>query len=292
MSNKPKPGIYEDIDFADYLSWDCVNNSSLASLNRSPAHYRAYKTADTHTESAALAFGTLSHTGILEPLQIAERYVVMPAFETMLTGDYQKPKATKEYKEKVQQFEEVNAGKEIVSRDWFDKLLGINKSLAANQRASDYFHGSGQTEVSIVWDDPATGIRCKGRIDKVNDPAGLLVDLKTTQDAGNFPKAIANYGYDRQAAFYLDGFAVLTGKHYRFVIVAVEKETPFAVRAAPLSEACVANGRRQYRRCLDRLAECRTSEEWPSYDDPDEWDLPAWAMESVDLNVNGTLVKF
>lgn len=291
MSTKLKPGIYDDVDFADYLSWECVNNSSLSSLIQSPAHYQAYKIVDRHTESDALRFGTFCHAGKLEPIQIAERYVVMPAFEDELRDEFKNPKASNKYKEKVQKFEEVNAGKEIISQDWFDKLLGIYKSLSENQRAVDYFNGSGQTEISIVWDDPATGIRCKGRIDKLNDHARLLVDLKTTQNGADFPKAIANYHYDRQAAFYLDGLAILTGQKYRFAIVAVEKEPPFAVRAALLSDACVANGRRQYRRCLDLLAECRTSEEWPSYEDPDEWELPAWAMEAIDLNVNGTLIR-
>ena len=288
---KPNPGIHEDVDFSDYLNWECANNSSLSSLERSPAHYQAYKTSDSHTSTTALRFGTFCHTGKLEPIHIAERYVVMPAFEDDLRDEFTNPKASNKYKDKVRQFEEVNAGKEIVTQDWFDKLLGINKSLTDNPRAVEYFNGPGQTEVSIVWDDPATGIRCKGRIDKLNDHSRLLVDLKTTQNGGDFEKSIANFHYDRQAAFYLDGFEVLTGKQYRFAIVAVEKEPPFAVRAAPLSEACVANGRRQYRRCLDLLAECRTKESWAGYDDPDEWDLPLWAMESIDLNVNGTLVK-
>ncbi len=292
MSEKPKPGIHENIDFAEYLDWDAANNSALGSLLRSAAHYKARQETDNHTSSEALGFGSFCHTGQLEPIHIAERYVVMPAFEDDLRDEYKVPKASNKYKEKVQQFTEVNAGKEIVSQEWFDKLLGINKSLLNNERAVEYFSGSGPTEVSIVWDDPTTGIRCKGRIDKLNDGKSLIVDLKTTEDASDFSKSIARWHYDRQAAFYSDGLAILTGKTYRFCIVAVEKELPFAVRAAPLSEACVANGRRQYRRCLDLLAECRTTESWPSYDDPDEWDLPAWAMDSIELNVNGTLIEF
>ena len=292
MNEKPKTGIYEDIDFAEYLNWDATNNSSLGSLLRSPAHYKCRKESDNHTSSEALGFGSWCHTGKLEPIRIAERYVVMPAFEDELRDEFKNPKASNKYKEKVQQFAEVNAGKEIVSQEWFDKLLGITKSLANNERAVEYFSGTGPVEVSIVWDDPTTGIRCKGRIDKINDENPKIVDLKTTEDASDFSKSIARWHYDRQAAFYIDGLSILTGKSYKFCIVAVEKEPPFAVRSAPLSEACVANGRRQYRRCLDLLAECRTTESWPSYDDPDEWDLPAWAMDSINLNVHGTLINY
>lgn len=292
----PKPGLYEDVSFDDYLRWPYVNNSSLKAVLRSPAHYQAYLRQPRNEPSDALRFGTFAHAGKLEPIHVAARYVVMPAFEDQVRREdgteFKNPKGSAAYKELVAEFERVNADKELVSQADFDKLCGMLDALRANSRAREYFDHNGPAEVTMVWDDPTTGIRCKGRIDKLDEVNRRAADLKTTQDAADFSRSISKFGYHRQGAFYVDGLEALTGARHEFCLVAVEKEFHYGVRSAPLSADAIAVGRAEYRKALDRIAACRVKEEWPGYDDPESWTLPPRAFHSspVPLNVAGELV--
>lgn len=290
----PEPGIYENVPFADYCAWPCVNNSSLGPLRKSPAHYLVAQ--ETQTEpSDALRFGTFAHAGKLEPLAVINHYVVLPEFEHEIRkpdgSEYTNVKATKAYKDRVAEFHRINANKEVVPQDWYDKLLGICEALSRNRRAAEWFGARGPAEVSIVWDDPLTGLRCKARIDKLDRDARRITDLKTTVDASQFGVAMHKYGYARQAGFYADGMRVLTGDDYSFALVAVEKEPPFGVRAAEVDFDTLNIGRCEYRRALRQLVECRRSSHWPSYTDPDTWQLPSWSVPEVELTVSGELIS-
>lgn len=288
----PPPGIYESVDFDLYRSWEAVNNSSLGPMRRSAAHYHHALTAERE-ETDALRFGTLAHAGKLEPLELMRRYCVMPDLTVDLLDDngepYKNPRATKAYKNRVAAWKEANADKEEISQAWFDQVVGISQACNQNARANDWLSRSGSAEVSILWQDAATGLMCKGRIDKLTD--GLAVDLKTTRDAGQFEKSIADFGYARQAAFYLDGLYALTGRAYQFGIIAVERDAPHGVRAAVMSDEAIAAGRLEYRDALQTIAAGRNSQTWASYAQPNEWDLPRWSVPSCQLIVSGQIIN-
>lgn len=300
----PTPGIYFDVPFDEYLAWPCVNNSSLGYAVRSMAHYRY---APPMEATDAMRFGTLVHCGQLEPDELSERYVVMPDFTAQcLKPDgtpYANPKATRQYKELVDQWQNAHADREIVTEDWFTTAIGMVGAIAQNEFASQLLNGRGMTEVSLVWDDPDTDIRCKCRVDKLTrirsagETSVTLTDLKTTRDASQFEKAIANFAYHRQAAFYADGASAVLGEtDVRFAIVAVEKEPPFGVRAAYMGDDVMAIGRAEYKRLLSQLAECRRTNDWPGYGNPETWDLPPWAKpasnsdEPIGISINGEVV--
>lgn len=290
----PPPGIYQGIDFDEYRSWDAVNNSSLGPLRRSAAHYRAALEAE-RTETDALRFGTICHHGKLEPLELLRRYTVQPDLTEGLVDDngepYAKPKATKAYKERVAAWEAQNHDKEVISQQWFDLILGMSRALDAHSLASEWLGADGPAECSLIWQDPGTGLMCKARIDKLAEPRGMAVDLKTTRDAQEFERAIVNFGYGRQAAMYADGLRVLTGRPWRFGIIAAEKESPFGVRAAPMSDDVITAGRIEYRAALEQIAQSRQSKRWPGYESPTEWGLPAWAAPECELIVDGQIIN-
>jgi hypothetical protein len=234
------------------------------------------------------------HFGVLEPEIIDSHFVIIPDFAEQVLQekpDCKSPRSTNRYKELVADFQERTTGREILSQVDYDALFGILESISDNGRATEYLTG-GLAEVSIVWDDATTGIRCKARLDKWQREQCRAIDLKTTRDAGDFEKAIGNYDYHRQAAFYADGIATLTGDDHEFGIVAAETAAPFYVRAAPLSHHTIENGRAEYQRLLADIADCRRSDVWPGYENPDEWILPAWRTTEplLSLNVNGQTV--
>lgn len=287
----PPPGIYEDVPFEDYLSWNAVSNSRLNQARRSLAHFKAQTTIEPSSE---MKLGSLVHTGKLEPLSIAQRYVVMPAFEQdpdnkTGKGDRSTSKATAYYKAKVEAFELVNSGKEIVTQDQYDKMLGCVDGIARNERAARWLNTPGPVEVSIVWQDPTTGIFCKARIDKAAADWSIIVDLKTTRDASEFERSIANFGYHRQAAHYTRGVEVLTGTRPKFGVAAIETSEPFCCRAAPVKASAINAGRREIDELLAAIADAYETDNWPGYDDPDEWDLPSWYATNQEQSIGDWL---
>lgn len=276
----PKPGIYENVPFDEYLTWPCVNNSSLSYAARSLAHYRY---APDQGTTDAMRLGSLVHCGRLEPAALHMRYAVMPDLTDGIRkpdgSEYSNVKATKEYKQRVAEWQAQLGDRQPVSQEDLDTMLGMVQAVTLHDRARTWLCGPGQVELSVVWDDEASGVRCKARIDKLAAAQCLAVDLKTTRDASEFEAAIARYSYHRQAAFYLDGLRANTDDQaWQFGIVAVEKVQPFGVRAAVMSDDAVQLGRDQYRELLCEIADARQSGQWPGYDSPDAWTLPPWYL--------------
>lgn len=287
----PKPGIYPDVPFETYLSWKAVSNSRLSLARRSLLHFRE----QSNRESPALRIGRFIHCGVLEPLAIQMRYAVMPAFELdkgncTSTGKASTSKATNYYEQKVREFKEMHPGKEIVEQSEYDMLFGISRALNRSARAREYLADAGETELSLVWVDHDTQLLCKARADFINSG---INDLKSCIDAVNFSKSIANYGYHRQAAFYRNGYEILTGKRLPFRLIAVEKERPYGVRAAPLSEDAIETGESEVRETLRAIAGAYETNQWPCYDDPSSWCLPSYYQsinEAIELTIDGQTI--
>lgn len=290
----PECGIFEDVSFEEYLSWPCLNASLVKSAAKSAAHFETALTEPVKP-SDALRFGSFAHAGRLEPLAITQRYIVMPDLtEGILksNGDVpDKPKATKEYKDRVAAWTAENSGKEIVEHEWFETLLAMNRRLLAHQRSVDWLNSRGPVEVAIVWDDVYSGIRCKARADKLDRDAKRCTDYKTTRDLADFARQIVLLGYDVQGAMYTDGLSTLTHQDWRFAIVAQEKTAPHLVNAAELSETNMVCGARLMREAIDRICTAVRTGDWDGYEDPMQWDRPAWATPDVELDVGGELVS-
>ena len=79
------------------------------------------------------------------------------------------------------------------------------------QRAID----GAKFEVSIVWTDPDTQIRCKARLDVWNPETGQIADAKKTGKSAawdRFERDVWYYRYHCQMAMYRDGANVLLAK--------------------------------------------------------------------------------
>jgi hypothetical protein len=280
----PEPGIYQGVPFVDYLAWDAVSNSRLNLAKRSLAHFRFAK---FRPPTKALRLGQFIHCGILEPLAVAMRYVVRPEFEKdsrNVTKDG-KPSTSKTgwVEEQLKVFRAANEGKELIDRQSYDKLLGVNRALYQHERTREWLTERGETEVSLAWRDPETGLLCKARLDHRTQPR--ITDLKTTADALKFSKSIAGFGYHRQAAHYTNGWEVLTGEILPFGLIAVEPAgEPFPVRTAPLNEDAMEVGRSEVRGLLRAIANAYERDEWPSYENPKSWVLPAY-YEAGDTDI-------
>lgn len=108
-------------------------------------------------------------------------------------------------------------------------------------------------------------------------PIGIL-DVKSTRDASitGFSRDIGKYGYDVQAAFYIDGIKAVTGLELPFYFVPIEKDGPHEVAMYRASDDMVATGRKKYRAALELLQWCREKGEYPGYQ-------PFGEIEVIDL---------
>lgn len=272
-----KPGMYENIPFGEYLSWDAVSNSQITRWRRSPRHSQAR----WKEETKAMKLGSLIHEGVLEPANLGRNYAVMPDFhldpENLTSGKNPKPTTSKNsiyYKERVAEWTETTLGGRIpITQDEWDTQAAIVEALYEDPKASQLFCQTGLAEVSIIWEDRRTQLMCKGRVDLLC-PDHFL-DLKTTKDCRSFSKSVADLGYHRQAAFYMEGLLTL-GINALPWFVAVEKEDPYGVMAAPMSAGAMDIGRQEIHETLGEILEYKGQDILPGYVSPAAWDLPRW----------------
>jgi hypothetical protein len=270
----PPPGLYPDVPSDVYFSWRAASASLLKVIaTGTMAHVREWMQAPEPEQTDAMAFGSALHAFILEPERFTERYFVSPKVR----------RAGKEWEALLA----ASCGKRIL---WTDDLARMRLMLAAlreQTRTRKLIRVAGAFECCVVWDDEATGLRCKARLDKLL-PKGhdIILDYKSAESAEPmaFAKSAANYGYDIQAGFYTDGVKAATGRDCRFLFLAQEKEAPYLSalfdatddRCEPMAAEC---GRVKYREGMARLAQALATGVWEGFgDDVFPLQLPAWAV--------------
>lgn len=277
----PPPGIYPGIDFEAYRNWQAVNHSKLIRIDKSPLHTQVMPDI---SEKKAIRLGQLVHSGKLEPGSVAKRYAVMPAYELMpqnVTGKGEQSTSTatsfvKQCRKEFYQEAEA-AGLTVITQEEYDNYLKILTAIDENKAVVDMV-ANGECELSIVWQDKPTGIRCKARID-CKSP-NRLMDLKTSRDDNDRPLpesfewSLWTYSYYSQAAWYQEGWRALTGDLLPFWFAVVGTAEPMQCIAAPVGAATLQLGRQKNRERIQAYAECHERGQWPGYSSPELFELP------------------
>lgn len=175
----------------------------------------------------------------------------------------------------------------LLLADWV-KAQAMAAVLREHPLASVLFRPDrGDPEQSLFWVDDDTGIWCRARLDwlpeRRNDGRLIILDYKTAQSASpeHLERAVYNYGYFQQAAFYLDGAEALNlGDDPAFLFVVQEKAPPYLITVIELDTQALCIGRDLNRRALEIYRDCRESGIWPGYSSEIELiSLPAWAAK-------------
>ncbi|MYR30703.1 hypothetical protein GTW20_00470 [Nocardiopsis alba] len=149
----------------------------------------------------------------------------------------------------------------------------------------------GLAERSLFWVDDGTGVWCRARVDHLPEaemgaPYFIASDFKTTKSADpkEIGKAVYDYGYHIQAAWYLEGIRALRLHHdLRMVFVFQEKSAPFLVTVIELDGVALRIGHNQAKQALATYKKCSESGVWPGYSDRVETiALPAWAERKLE----------
>jgi hypothetical protein len=228
---------------ADYLAnRDYVSSSQLRRFERMGEKSIGMQTGASFDGSL---MGEAMHALLLEPESFDRHYLVL---------DGSAP-ASKDLTEK-----------DAMAREWLDawRWSALSKArdavLASQQAPLARWLQQGDKELSIYWTD-AEGGRWKARPDCFTRE--IVLDLKTTTDcrADPFARTRSRLRYDYQAVHYLEAVSALTGATPRFVYVALELSSPYALMvheptATELSAArtLLQALKRQYREAAARLA--------------------------------------
>lgn len=270
------PGIYTDISNEDYHASHGISNSGLSRIAQSPAHFK-YPKAKASTR--AMEIGSAIHCAILEPERYVRDYKVVEC-DARTSSLYKA--ACKDRDSSL-----------VLTMAEADNVNGMQEAAYRNMAAASLLCDTlAHRELSVYAKDPETGLLVKCRFDLLTKD-GIALDLKKTTDAraDAFSRAIYNYRYHCQAAFYIDVYKWATGldiKEWKFL--AMEEQSPYACKVYTLDQEAIEIGRIEYRIALNTYAECVESGEWPSYgDDSEVISLPGWAFSRLEdqLEVEG-----
>lgn len=240
-----------------------LSSTDIRRLLRSPAHYRNPQ----KLESPALAFGSLAHAFVLEPHVAEARY--RPRAD--VDGRTKEGKAVRDWEASLA----AQQGIQFVSRSDYDAAVSIASSVRTHLGASALI-ASGMAETAGILDgfyDVNVRIKPDYRTDS------YIIDLKTTTDARQdaFVRSVVNFGYEVQAAFYVDVAQAIDGLKRDFYWVGVEKDAPYAVAVYKASDEMLERGRQQYIKAIDLYKECASLDLWPAYSQQVQTlELPGW----------------
>jgi hypothetical protein len=285
-------GVVKGMPFDEYLQVDAMSQSALKELARSPWHYA--NRVDVK-ETRAMLNGSLVHCARLEPDALAQRYVMVPEDAPKRPAPAQW--AAKKSNESSQiakdwwnAFGEEVAGRSIIpAADYAIMQLQLAALNREPQIVEDMT--GGDSEVSVFWIDPITGVYCKARPDYVRQtPDGdILTDLKSTVDESpsGFGRAAARMRYDLQQAHYVDGWQIATGRKVAvFSFAAVTSKPPVLAKAYLLPEEFAMKGEAARCELLATYANCRRTDTWPDYGAGRiVADVPAYALPINEIEV-------
>lgn len=254
---------------------NAISNSQLSVLKRSAAEfYQRYILQSWKEEepSDSLKLGSLLHCIALEPDKVSERFAIAPDVDGR----------TKEGKVVKAAFAEASNGKTIVSVGVAERAAICHAAIREHKDASRLLEQIARSDA--VVEKPIYGewnqVAVAGTPDLVVLDKGLIVDLKTTQDANPlaFAKSVASFGYHRQVAMYLELVEQAYGAADRFLFVVVRTTPPHEVAVYELNYSAVMQGRSELVGLIDEYRYRTASNDWvaPWGKGVTELALPRW----------------
>lgn len=239
------PGIYSNVPFEVYASWDAINFSVLKCLEESPS--AAWYKRTTQSTTRAKTVGRAVHAAVLESEVFAREFCVAPSG----TGSVAKRK-------------ELEAqGYAVLSASDWSQTLSMSGNLLNHSLVERVLDG-GAAELSLVWTDEATGVLCKARVDVYNEDLGIELDIKTTKNATAyaFSSDCCQYEYNCQRAFYRQGLRANGLEVSASLLAAVSKTGAYEVEVYALEDALLTIGDAKVSRWLEQWSELQESGEW------------------------------
>ena len=272
-------GIIRGLSFAEYEQIDAVNASKMKLIKDSPLAYKRAVEGARKAPSASMSLGSAVHAAILEPELYAASWAVW-------TGGRRGTNAHKE-------FEQANEGKTIITKTEADTVEIMRDRVLSHPRAAEVM-ARAEHEITMVWTDRTTGLRCKGRVDILSH---VIADLKTTRAPSprEFSRQASQLGYHLSMAHYEDGIKTICGDSLPVYMIAVGNSPPHDVYIYQISEDDLRRASAQRGRYMDTLRACIESDTW---EDPSmvvhALGVHAWAFDEPEeeITTDGEPLEF
>ena len=254
--------LREDISNTEYHGSDELSRSIAWSLITTCPQRVKYDMTHPKESSPALVIGSAFHAATLEPGKFDDEFAVKPS-EIKKQGP-----RTKHYKKEFETMQKNEPNKSWLAPSDYDLVMDMAASALDHPilrthmaEQSSIIEGTGFTEME--------GAKINVRPDLYNPGAGVVIDLKSTQDASEkgFAKSVRQFGYTFQACWYMHALRLLGEKPKQFVFLAVEKSAPHLTAAYTLSATDIDKQMANMERACKLWATCESSGVWPSYTD-------------------------
>lgn len=274
-------GLVLDMPEADYHARPELSSTQARALLDSPARYRY--DLEHRRESVAYDVGHAVHARVLG---VGSPVIEYPEEHLTPSGNPSTKAATVAWLE-----EQRAAGLVPITPAHMLTVDAMAEAALAHPEARRLLETDGHSEVSVFAADPETGVRCRARIDRLNDE--FAIDVKTVAGSASrieFGREAARYGYPVQAAWYLDTLAWAGEPERAFRFIAIEKAAPHLVAVHEFDDVTMLTARQMAAKARATYAECVASGMWPGYsDEVITTYMPSWWYGGDDEEVELTL---
>lgn len=236
----------------EYRAHPALNFSLAKWLLKSPAHFKA-AVDEEQEETDAMRVGTLAHAMVLEGKDLRDLYAIKPEGMSFATKE---GKAWRDSQTlPILKEEDANA------------IPMMAQSIARNADAASILMGCQMRERPIFF--TLHGVECKALLDAcgTDGEAWAICDFKKVRDASvhRFERAIQDFDYDMQAAWYSDGLAMAEGIEEQpwYSWITCEDKAPHWCPVYAPDDEVMSRGRAKVEKALSIYKDCMASGKWP-----------------------------
>lgn len=281
--------------------------SSLKHFDVTPLHFLHYLTAP-RKKTPQMLLGTVVDCMILTPEDFDSMFYFAPKdapkrpTSAQIGAKYMQP-GTKEYDagkakdvldrlEWWNKFEKSCEGKLFVDDITHEKAKRMKESCDNSQLAQELLSQISQTQETIYFTHPETGIRCVVKMDGRGD--GLVMDLKTAASPApdDYSRSAFDLRYDIQCGISLKAMEVAHfTKSYntKFAHLILESVAPFTCDVRYADDNFKKVGLGEYDRLMSELKFCQEENLWRTgfefkrfFDKTGTLSLPGYAFKLVE----------
>lgn len=209
-------------------------------------------------DSKSKQLGRAFHAACTNPEYFSDHYAIIPNVMEDGTDINKRMPSHREWLAD-REAEAIAADKDWVSADQVEPIKRMIESVMDNPATSRYLIRDGGVEKAVISQDRETGQDIKALVDL--DLGSIIVDLKTTRRStvGWFADDSVKFGYDYQAAHYLD-----VTEADQFIIIGVRNEPPYEAMAYSVPAEDIKVARDKNHETLRKIKECHDLGSWHS----------------------------